>query len=287
MEDLEGIQAELATRDDDLIAQENIYIASKEALALERNEVTSLHKALAKEQDDHALTKKTSAVLNQKYCDLDKKHKELELQYSLLWDSTSNPSKAKDAYTPSTSQGCGKCFNLDLNIYATNLANMEVMRKEIARLNEIIAAWCMKDKTQDARKKIVSGFKFVQFERREKFGTVQPAQTAVVPHPKDGSAAPHKNRKATNLSPDQTKLIMKKSRQNSKAPKAIKVQHQPKKTLVACFKCKKEGHHVKDCTLKKEEKSMSKIQEKKKKKAHVKSSGMGHNAFMCSKFQQG
>ena len=81
---------------------------------------------------------------------------------------------------------------------------------------------------------------------------------------------------------DQTKLIMKKSRQNNKAPKAIKVQHQPKKTLIACFKCTKEGYHVKDYALKKEEKSMSKIQEKKKKMAHVKSSSMGHNAFMCS-----
>jgi hypothetical protein len=50
MDDLESIQAELATIDDDLIGQENIYIASKEALALERNEVASLHKALAKEK---------------------------------------------------------------------------------------------------------------------------------------------------------------------------------------------------------------------------------------------
>ena len=64
---------------------------------LERNEVASLHKALAKEQDDHALTKKTNVALNQKYCDLDEKHKEFELQYSLLWKSTSHPSKAKDA----------------------------------------------------------------------------------------------------------------------------------------------------------------------------------------------
>jgi hypothetical protein len=101
--------------------------------------VASLRKALAKDQEDHALTKKANIALNQKYCDLDEKHKELELQYSLLWDSTSHPSKAKDASIPSTSQGCEKCFNLDLNIYATNLANMEAMRKEIARLNEMIA----------------------------------------------------------------------------------------------------------------------------------------------------
>jgi hypothetical protein len=41
--------------------------------------MVSLHKALAKEQEDHALTKKANIALNQKYCDLDEKHKDLEL----------------------------------------------------------------------------------------------------------------------------------------------------------------------------------------------------------------
>ncbi|XP_066347603.1 uncharacterized protein [Miscanthus floridulus] len=52
------------------------------------------------------------------------------------------------------------------------------------------------------------------------------------------------------------------------------------KTPITCPKCNKEGHHVKDCSLKKEEKNMSKIQEKKK--AHVKCSNMGYNASKCS-----
>ena len=100
----------------------------------------SLCKALAKEQEDHAITKKENIALKKKYCDLDKKHKELELQYNSLWDGNSHPSKAKDA-SSSTSQGCGKCYNIDLNVYSTNLANMEAMRKKIARLNEVIGKW--------------------------------------------------------------------------------------------------------------------------------------------------
>ena len=59
------------------------------------------------------------------------------------------------------------------------------------------------------------------------------------------------------------------------------MQRQSKKTLITCFKCKKDDHHVRDCPLKKEEKGVSKIQEKKK-MAHVKFSNMGHNASMCS-----
>jgi len=70
-------------------------------------------------------------------------------------------------------------------------------------------------------------------------------------------------------------------RQNRKVPKVTEVQFQPKKTLITCFKCKKEGHHVRDCTLKKEEKGMSKIQEKNK-MAHVKCPNMGRTASMCS-----
>jgi chromosome segregation ATPase len=154
MEDLESVQAELESRQKTLIQQEDLYIASKEALALERIEMESLRKALAKEQGGHAITKKENITLKKKYCDLDEKHKELELQHNVLWDSNSHPSKAKDVSTPFTSQGCGKCYNIDLNAYSTNLANMEAMRKEIARLNEIIGKGCLSGKAVTRRKMI-------------------------------------------------------------------------------------------------------------------------------------
>jgi hypothetical protein len=143
MEDLESVQAELATRDDNLFEQEKMLIVSDKALALERSEVDSLKKALANEQREHALTKKANIALNDKYCVLVEKHNKFEEQYSLLWESTPLPSKAIDNSTPSTSQGCGKCYNLDLNVYSTNLANMEAMKKEIARLNELVNKGCM------------------------------------------------------------------------------------------------------------------------------------------------
>ena len=60
MEDLESVKAELESREETLIQQEDLYIASKEALALERSEVESLRKALAKEQEVHAITKEST-----------------------------------------------------------------------------------------------------------------------------------------------------------------------------------------------------------------------------------
>jgi transposase len=67
MEELESTQAKLASREKTLIKQDDLYIASKEALALERSEVESLCKALAKEQEAHAITKKANIDLKQKY----------------------------------------------------------------------------------------------------------------------------------------------------------------------------------------------------------------------------
>ena len=58
MEDLESVQVKLESREETLIQQDDLYIASKEGLALERSEVESLRKALAKEQEDHAITRK-------------------------------------------------------------------------------------------------------------------------------------------------------------------------------------------------------------------------------------
>jgi hypothetical protein len=86
LEHLETVQAELAARDDDLLAQEKLYIACKEALASERSEVSSLRKALANEKREHALTKKANIALNDKYSVQNEKHKDLEMQYNLLWE---------------------------------------------------------------------------------------------------------------------------------------------------------------------------------------------------------
>jgi hypothetical protein len=168
--------------------------------------VDSLKKALANEQREHAITKKANIALNDKYCVLVEKHNKLEEQYSLLWESTPQPSKAMDNCTPSTSQGCEKCYNLDSNVYSTNLANMEAMKREIARINEIVNKGCMnksasgkenqpkmpqfkngrkphiKDRhghikgSKTNGRNLVNGYECVQFISRGKIGTEKSAQ---------------------------------------------------------------------------------------------------------------
>jgi hypothetical protein len=94
---------------------------------------------------------------------------------------------------------------------------MKAMRKEIARLNEIIAKGFLSGKAQVSHeevdeakrskfkdgsrpsikhglgyiagaksngRKIIHGYECVQFERKRKIGIDRPTQTAVVPHPR-------------------------------------------------------------------------------------------------------
>jgi len=50
LEELDGVHAELDARDNDLDAQEKIYVSCKEALAVERSEMAALKKSLVKEK---------------------------------------------------------------------------------------------------------------------------------------------------------------------------------------------------------------------------------------------
>jgi hypothetical protein len=97
-------------------------------------------------------TLKEDLAASQAQCNsLKLRNEELEEQYSLLWSSTSHPSKVKGDSSASTSKGCDRCHHIDIESYATNLANMEAVKKEIARLNSIIARGCMGEENKRAK----------------------------------------------------------------------------------------------------------------------------------------
>jgi len=157
-------------------------------------------------------------TLQEKNNALKTRNEELEEQFSILWDKTSHPTKASEISNASTSKGCDRCYNIDLEACATNLANMEAMKKEIARLNNIIASGCMDDASKKPKfiqgrhpfmkdgldhkkgsktdeRKMVNGVSCIRFE--ETIGEVLLVQTteapilnAEAPHP-GGSAPKH------------------------------------------------------------------------------------------------
>ena len=65
-------------------------------------------------------------------------HTALEVQFNTLWESTSNTRETSNSSSPSTSNGCARCFNINIQNCATNLAEMNAMKKEISRLTHLL-----------------------------------------------------------------------------------------------------------------------------------------------------
>jgi hypothetical protein len=120
-------------------------------------------------------TLKEDLAASQAQCNsLKLRNEELEEQYSLLWSSTSHPSKVKGDSSASTSKGCDRCHHIDIESYATSLANMEAMKKEIARLNSIIARGWMGEENKKAS---FTKRKMVEKSKNPGFGYVEGGKT--------------------------------------------------------------------------------------------------------------
>ena len=81
---------------------------------------------------DHSLSNGSLASLKNANSELQERHscledinKDLEVSYSTLWESTKSSSKAKLDSNASTSKGCSKCYDHDINACVTNLFKLE------------------------------------------------------------------------------------------------------------------------------------------------------------------
>jgi chromosome segregation ATPase len=135
-----------------------------EALCLEVNQAESV-----------IATLKEDLAASQAQCNsLKLRNEELEEQYSILWSSTAHPSKVKGDSSASTSKGCDRCYHIDIESHATNLANMEALKKQIARLNSIIARGCMGEENKRAR---FTKRKMLEKSKNPGFGYVEGGKT--------------------------------------------------------------------------------------------------------------
>jgi hypothetical protein len=114
---------------------------TQDTLTYERTELEVLHLEVSQAEGSIATLKEDLATSQAQCNSLKSRNEELEEQYSLLWSSTSHPLKVKGDSCASASKGCDKFYNIDLESCATNLANMEAMKKEI-----VIASGCMNER---------------------------------------------------------------------------------------------------------------------------------------------
>ena len=65
-------------------------------------------------------------------------HTALEVQFNTLWESDSKTRESSNSSSPSTSNGCARCYNIDIQTCATNHIEMNAMKKEISRLTQLL-----------------------------------------------------------------------------------------------------------------------------------------------------
>jgi hypothetical protein len=143
-------------------------------LRSERSELEALRLEVSQAESVIATLKEDLAASHAQYNYLKLRNEELKEQYSLLWSSTSHPSEAKGDPSASTSKGYDKCYNIDLESYSTNLANMEALKKEIARFNSIIATGCMSKGNKRGR---FTKKKMLEKNEKPGFGYVEGGKT--------------------------------------------------------------------------------------------------------------
>jgi hypothetical protein len=147
---------------------------SQDTLISERSELEALRLEVNQAESVIATLKEDLATSQAQYNSLKLRNEELEDQYSLLWSSTSHPSKVKGDSSASTSKGRDRCHHIDIESYATNLANMEAIKKKISRLNLIIARGCMGKENKKAR---FTKRKMLEKSKNPGFGYVEGGKT--------------------------------------------------------------------------------------------------------------
>lgn len=136
---LDKRETSLSKQEDMLILEKERNLTLEKELAEERCKVEKLaidlslandsrekmSKELTLANDSLANLKSSYSELQESFSCLEVKYKDLKVNYNTLWDSTSSKSKSALDANASTSEGCAKCYKVDINAYLTNIAKIE------------------------------------------------------------------------------------------------------------------------------------------------------------------
>jgi hypothetical protein len=120
---LDGLMKQINLRDELLEQQEMLLVQERESnselkklLSLEKEKNEKIDQELAKSKDTTISIKSSIGALHKSHDALQNTHKDLEVQFDALWSSySSNPSSDLDRAKASTSNGCDRCYNIDIN----------------------------------------------------------------------------------------------------------------------------------------------------------------------------
>ncbi|KAG2649343.1 hypothetical protein PVAP13_1NG113044 [Panicum virgatum] len=94
----------------------------KESLSSEKEKVDDLTRKFSFVNDTNTFLRKDNEKLQESMTSLQANHTALEVQFNTLWESTSKTKETSNSSSPSISNGCARCFNIDIQTRATNHA---------------------------------------------------------------------------------------------------------------------------------------------------------------------
>ncbi|RLM65345.1 uncharacterized protein C2845_PM16G05550 [Panicum miliaceum] len=147
-------------QEDLLHAKISKILELEKSLAKEKEKVETLTRDLCLVNESNVNLRSVNESLQEIFSCLHAKHTALEVKHATLLENTTLDSNDATKSSFSTmSNGCARCCNVNVESYATNLADMHVMKNEITRLTSLIK----EDKTYP---------KIGEFEKRTKaFGS--------------------------------------------------------------------------------------------------------------------
>ncbi|KAG2583827.1 hypothetical protein PVAP13_6KG246706 [Panicum virgatum] len=110
----------------------------KESLSSEKEKVDDLTRKLSFVNDTNTFLRKDNEKLQESMTSLQANHTALEVQFNTLWESTSKTRETSNSSSPSISNGCARCYNIDVQTCATNHVEMNAMKKEISKLTHLL-----------------------------------------------------------------------------------------------------------------------------------------------------
>jgi hypothetical protein len=142
-------QEKTITLENALVIKKVGFKVQEDLLKEKEEEILSLNKSQAKEAltvdkltresflAKNACTRleKEKGEVQENLTSLKASHNALEAQIDNLKNSaTTTSNDARSISKASTSNSCSRCYNVDINVCATNIAEMNAMKKEIGRL---------------------------------------------------------------------------------------------------------------------------------------------------------
>jgi hypothetical protein len=139
-----------------LVLKKERNLALEKALAEEKVKVEKLAIDLSLVNDPNERMSNENTLINESLASLKATHSELqerfscltttynglEVSYNAFWESTKTNFKATLDSNISTSEGCSKCYKIDVQAYVTNMAKLEKLIQakyvQLERMNMLV-----------------------------------------------------------------------------------------------------------------------------------------------------